>query len=119
MTSSRGGIPCGKSVFRRVLRLIAAVGAWALEPRPPIERLGRRAVPAVFVAAARVLPRRLTGFDFARVVAPATPWAWRRWAPSAAARANVRPHSGHVNCSVFDPGVLTVFVLLAIELLLS
>jgi hypothetical protein len=65
----------------------------------------------------RVRPARLAVArarrDRAALTAPTTPWAWRRCAPNAAARLNVRPHSGHLNA----PLALLDFAFSAIALL--
>src|SRR5262249_41362148 len=100
MTASRAGTPPGKIAWRRASRLSCAADARAGE------RLERRPLAAELVADARATflldvtaPERVLLVPRALEVAPSTPWARRRWAPSAAARVNVRPHSGHLNVS--------------------
>src|SRR5438874_1393904 len=90
-TSSRAGMPFGKSVARRRSRLT-----------PPVLRR-----PSV--AARAVAPRRVVVlFRRAAVDVPATPCARRRWAPSAAARAKVFPHSGQSKIASVDAAPLEV-----------
>src|SRR5262249_52884969 len=78
-------------------------------PRTRLAVSARFAPALVEVAAARCVCGELVAAtgerrppEPKRVAAPApcTPCALRRCAPNAAARANVRPHSGHVNCSL-------------------
>jgi hypothetical protein len=85
MTSSLAGTPVGNSVCRSVSRSTRAVRG----------RLRDADGPRPLVALVAAVPRRVVPRCFA--VAPATPCAWRRCAPRAAARPNVRPHSGHLN----------------------
>ena len=107
MISCRGGIPFGNSAFNSASR--SAVGR--VRRRPSVDAVRRvRALLelrpealAVLVRAARVVevvvvrPRDWRRPEFVVLEVPTTPCACRRWAPSAAARENVRPHSGHVN----------------------
>ena len=107
MISCRGGIPFGNSAFNSASR--SAVGR--VRRRPSVDAVRRvRALLelrpealAVLVRAARVVevvvvrPRDWRRPEFVLLEVPTTPCACRRWAPSAAARENVRPHSGHVN----------------------
>src|SRR3989442_665834 len=115
MTSSRAGIPEGKSACSRESLFTPPEAdarvfppADLLRPLRGEERLAseleRASLPveaAMEVALERRpddrLARRLPPLTAAARDEPATPCACRRCAPSAAARVNVRPHSGHVN----------------------
>jgi hypothetical protein len=99
MMFSLAGIPFGNSFWRSASRSsdpsrLARARGGLLTAR--LVRARRVLVVAV-ADVARPLVRR-----FARLwlAAPTTPCACLRWAPSAAARVNVRPHSGHLNSSV-------------------
>jgi len=63
------------------------------------ERRWARAVRAAGFPS-RLVPVALCRLDRAWLDCPTTPWACLRWAPSAAARVNTRPHSGQVNVSL-------------------
>lgn len=78
-TSCRGGMPCGKRARRSASRSTLLLSRLAAGGRP------RR--PVVRLARALLLELEVPGIPCARF----------RWAPSAAARPNVRPHSGHLN----------------------
>jgi hypothetical protein len=98
MTFSRGGIPCGKIAASSASRLTRAVVASRLAFDRVADAVERRpgGVPVDCVRV-RVLARlRVRARDD---LLPATPCAALRWAPSAAARENTRPHSGQVNWS--------------------
>jgi len=86
ITSSRAGTPVGKSVCRRPSRFTVG-GRTRAPPRRAVRPVG--ADPAL-------LPRRRV---LVLADAPTTPCARRRCAPRAAARANVLPHSGHLNAA--------------------
>jgi hypothetical protein len=102
ITSSRAGSPSGKSDFRSASRLIPSCAG----VRAPVADLAlacpagrdcalaavRAPDPALRLAAARPARRFVACADW-----PATPCARFRCAPSAAARPNVRPHSGQTS----------------------
>src|SRR4051812_18644635 len=105
MTSSLGGIPLGKSAFNRASR--SAVGRVRLRPSLDAVTCARAlleprpdALPAL-VRLARALVAVVRRFppvaELPLLDVPTTPCACRRWAPSAAARENMRSHSGHLN----------------------
>lgn len=110
MTSSRGGMPFGKSAFKSASRSVALPVRWRpvafLRVPPLLERLDvreRRALLPVAGVPAVVVRRDRRPAARALLDVPTTPCACRRWAPSAAARENVRPHSGHLNsCLLVD-----------------
>jgi hypothetical protein len=87
MTDSRAGRPLGNSACRSASRLTTAAA-----PSREARRV-RAAVRRRPLAAALTLRRLLVR----ALLAPATPWARLRWAPSEAARVNVFPHSGQVS----------------------
>jgi hypothetical protein len=97
--SSRGGTPLGKRVWRsrsRSMLLLLSRGRVRGVVAAAVFRLADPRLRPVLVpedlAAGAVLVVRL-------LLAPVTPWARLRWAPSEAARLNVLPHSGHLNSS--------------------
>jgi hypothetical protein len=98
MTFSLAGMPFGNSFCRSASRSTDPSRLARARGELPTARLVRRRRVLVVAVAdvARPLVRR-----FARLwlTAPTTPCACLRWAPSAAARVNVRPHSGHLNSS--------------------
>ena len=95
MTSSRAGSPLGKTDFSKASRSIPPRPAPAPR-RVPLDARASGPAPTVVRADDEPLVRRLV----ARADFPATPCARLRCAPSAAARPNVRPHSGQTNSSV-------------------
>jgi hypothetical protein len=115
MTSSRAGIPSGNTDFSKASRSIplrpaglcrVLLAAGVLTPEPLVagaddERLVRRLVT--------------------RADRPATPCARLRCAPNAAARPNVRPHSGQTNSPdfAFAADLLEATRLLLARLLLA
>jgi hypothetical protein len=100
MTSSLAGIPSGKTDFSKASRSIPSrlatapgpvrVAARLLIPEPPVAREDELRV----------------GRLIARFARPATPCARLRCAPSAAARLNVRPHSGQTNAPASAAGAV-------------
>jgi hypothetical protein len=122
MTSSRAGIPLGKIAFRSASRSIAPFASTVI-PRglvrlaaATLDRIVRLVVAAldrVVVEADGAEPCRILRLLFACADLPATPCARLRWAPSAAARVNFRPHSGHVNSTVSVVACFVVAVLFA------
>ena len=82
---------------------LAGLAACAVELLEVTARERGVAVPRALVAvdAGPLLARRFV----ARAERPATPCARLRCAPSAAARVNVRPHSGHTNSPLAVPSV--------------
>jgi hypothetical protein len=113
MTSSRAGIPSGNTDFSKASRSIpfrpAALCRVLLAARVPTPE------PLVAPADAERLVRRLV----ARADRPATPCARLRCAPNAAARPNVRPHSGQTNSPDFAADLLEATLLLLVCLLLA
>ena len=92
MTSSRAGSPLGKTDFSKASRSTPPRPAPAPR-RVPLDARASGPAPTVVRADDEPLVRRLV----ARADFPATPCARLRCAPSAAARPNVRPHSGQTN----------------------
>jgi hypothetical protein len=108
ITLSFAGMPSGKSVWSRASRSTAP----SVRDLDRPERLLPVAVrvvgvvrvlrPCVPAPVRDALAEALVVRELDRREAPATPCAWRRWAPNAAARVNVRPHSGHVTSPAFS-----------------
>ncbi len=99
--SSLGGIPFGNTALSNASRsaLARVRRPRSFEAAGLVDAVRRRRPPLAPDAEGAVeRARELAGARprLERVVAPTTPCACRRWAPSAAARLNVRPHSGHV-----------------------
>jgi hypothetical protein len=111
MTLSLAGMPFGKSVRRRASRSVEPLPAELARlagavVRAPVRARRRRAALPVDEVVDE--PARVAGV---RLVAPGILWVWRRWAPSDAARVNVRPHSGQTNSVVF---AVSIFVAVSV-----
>src|SRR6266571_9012294 len=98
--SLAGGLAaaCARVGRRRLRAPLGAVLVAVVFPPAPAARRERAVlvlrVPLLLALRARLRRAR------AALTAPTTPCAWRRCAPKAAARLNVRPHSGQTNSPV-------------------